>query len=390
MFYIKIGGELLSSYRFAERIEPRAAYAVFVKEAGDALSAEGRAAELIWEMGARRLTRKFRRQDDTEELYRELRVASETSPGRIALVTPFRAEWPEPPGTLSEDELAEYLFALRAQLTGYASGSSFAPMKQERLCGLPLEVVERIAEGAGFIVCEASMGKVPCDVVGSTTAQRSLPERCGSARNRDDFLCLVRELDGREGENDCEEVLACAEALKGSLERARAKDTADYREILSVCIPGPNAGVNPNPYLSELYLAALKALADLEQGGFIRVYDDVGRAIIEMEGGIEFLSDQYFRPEDGRVDGGILHLTSALLRFREALADTDPNGDGSLEHFKSKFEKRFGERSMDSAKSLMVALVSSPCIGWEESIMRIRTITMLGRLLGFDRLAEDN
>jgi len=35
-------------------------------------------------------------------------------------------------------------------------------------------------------------------------------------------------------------------------------------------------------------------------------------------------------------------------------------------------------------------LVSSPCIGWEESIMRIRTITMLGRLLGFDRLAEDN
>ena len=387
MHYITIEGKCLSSYVFNPK--PGEAYALFFNESDSTLRAEVRAFTLADEMGGNwhLLSFDYKEDPSNELLFQSLQKMQqcELDPSAIVIATPWLTSKLWGRDDIGEEEFTLCLSALREQLCIHA-GASFVPLVGERFGRLTHDSMRKIAGECGFVVCEVSMGAVPVEAdtsAGGASQPESLIDRCKSASCFEDFAQLVRELDGREGEEDREEVLACAKALAGSLGRAYAEDAPDYREILSVCVPGLNAGTNPNAYLVELYMAAFSGLLELGlQSGFVRVYEDLDMAIVLTIAQIESLSYSYLWVDGCNFDDRVLRLADMLVRFRELVEATDSDDD-SLASFKLGSISDLDGRIMECSNQLLVELVSTPCGSREEAILRIRTVCLLGDLVGY-------
>lgn len=389
MHYITIGEKCLSSYAFDPK--PGEAYALFFNECDSTLRADLRAFTLADEMGSswRLLSFDYQEDPSNELLLQSLQKMWQRGfdPSAIVVATPWLTGKLWGPDYVGEEEYASCLRGLREQLRTHDAGASFVPLVGERFGKLSANEMRKIAGECGFVVCEVSMGMAPIEdsdaSAGGAPQPESLLDRCKLASCFEDFARLVRELDGREGEEDRKEVLACAKALAGSLGRAYAEDAPDYREILSVCVPGPNAGTNPNAYLSELYMAAFSGLFELGlQSGSKRAYEDLDMAIVLTIAQIESLSYSYLWVDGCDFDDRALRLADMLVRFRELIEATDSD-DESFMSFKLGSISDLDGRIMECSNRLLVELVSTPCDSREEALLRIRTVCVLGTLIGY-------
>lgn len=388
MRYITIEGKCLSSYAFDPK--PGEAYTLFFNESNSTLRAEVRAVTLADEMGGNwhLLSFDYKEDPSNELLFQSLQNLQqcELDSSAIVIATPWLTGKLWGPDDVGDEEYESCLRALRERLRVHA-GASFVPLVGERFGKLAANEMRKIAGECGFVVCEVSMGMAPVEAFDASAEgvlqQESLLDRCKSASCFEDFARLVRELDGREGEEDREEVLACAKALAGSLGRAYADDAPDYREILSVCVPGLNVGTNPNAYLAELYSSALSGLLELGlQSGFERVYEDLDMAIVLTIAQIESLSNSYLWVDGCDFDDRVLRLADLLVRFGELIEATDSD-DESFMSFKLGSISSLDGRIMQCSNQLLAELVSTPCDSREEALLRIRTVCVLGTLIGY-------
>lgn len=387
MYYIKIGDSpYISSYAF--KPEPHTAYALFFSESLYIREALVSAICLTDEAALRYLSRKFcfRHDSGGETLYLDLKKQAEIMPDYIPIVTPA-FEGPTVPKPSSLD-WSEYHLSLRAALTG-AKSPTFAPMP-----GVPgdsdLETVKISAAENGFVVADVTK-QPPLEVIADSAigapGAEPLVERCREASSHEDFMRLMRGIARPQGLKGREGMLECAEALHDSLYRAKEAGVADFREILSACVPGPNGFDFADPCFASLYLAGISELFALgHEGGFLRVNGDLRHAVIAMLASIECLAGIALDSSACDYDYGMLLLADALLRFKETVEGVDAGGDTALQKFKEDFEAEFDAERMRFTNMLLLYLQTVPCADRGEGEERLRANCLLGSLLGYNRL----